>query len=226
MDQVGDVFLLVGGVVVAAMLAGIILHKILSLYIEQAIGSIECLLIAGAYVGLIISIITLNVLVAVPLAIALLGLLFYSITQDRRIIRRLYDDQIVRFREALEGDPKNLAARGRLAETLYKKGCLDEAIAEMTMVIQQSPDSKHESYLLREYIEEREARKSASIVCPSCGFRNSPGRTRCYHCERSIARKTGLRKQVAEYGSKRIAAMGAILVAIITIIVLALALHR
>lgn len=226
MDQVGNVFLIVGGVVVAAMLAALILHKIVGLYIEQAIGPIECLLIGGAYVGLIISIITLNILIAVPLAIALLGLLFYAVTQERRIIRRLYDEQILRFRDALQTDPLNLAARGRLAETLYKKGCLDEAISEMTIVIQQSPGSKHESYLLREYIEEREARKSPAIVCPLCGFRNSPGRTRCYHCERSIARKTGLRKSLAEYGSKRIAAMGAVLVALITIIVLALASHR
>ena len=205
-----------------AILGGLLFHKILGLYIEGALGGLECFIVGGLYVGLLISIVTLKSYIAIPLAIGLIGLLFYSLTQDRRIIRRLYTDQIRTFRETIESDPKNLAARGRLAQALYKTGCLDEAIAEMSQVVQQSPESKHEEFLLREYVAEQAARKSPSVVCPSCGFRNSPGRTHCYNCERSLARKTGLKKWLAEGRLKQFAVTLGIAIACITILILAL----
>ena len=222
MADIGSVIFGVFAVTFFGIIGGFILHKILSLYIEGAIGGLECVVIGGAYVGLILAIVTLNLIVAVPVAIGFACLLVYSFTQDRRIIRKLYDEQIVRFREALASDPKNLAARGRLAETLYKKHHLDEAIAEMSIVVQQSPESKHEAYLLREYIEELDRRKAPPIVCPSCGFSNSPDRTHCYNCEGSLKAKTEMMKWLAGGALKQIAIAWAITMAAIVIVVLAL----
>ena len=222
MDAFGTVLFGVLAFVFAAIIGGIIFMRILALYIEGAVGGLECFLIAGFYIGLIVSIVTLKPIVAIPIVVGLLGLLVYSLTQDRRILRRLYDEQIVRFREAVASDPKNLAARGRLAETLHKKGCLDEAIAEMTIVVQQSPESKHEAYLLREYMEELEARKTPPVVCPSCGFKNSPDRTHCYNCEGNLRLKTELKKWLAAGGLKQIAIAWAVTMAAIVVVMLAL----
>lgn len=217
-----DIVIFVCVVTFFAILGGMLLYKILALYLDEAIGSVECVIIGGLYIGLVISIVTLNALVAVPLGVVLLGLLVYSLTQGRRIIRGLYSEQIQKFRETLESDPKNLAARGRLAEALYNTHCFDEAIAEMSIVVQQSPESQHEAYLLREYVAEQAARKSPSVVCPSCGFRNSPGRTHCYNCERSLARKTGLRKWLAAGRLRQFAIMWGVAVAGITMLILGL----
>lgn len=220
--MIAGAFLIAGCAACFGVVAGILLHKIIGWYIEGTIGGMQCIIVAGLYVGLVISIVTLNIFVAALLLAALVLLLLISKRQEQKITRDLQDDQITQYRTVIAGDPQNLAARSRLAEVLREKGMLDEAITEMTEVVRLSPESRREAYRLNMFIEEREEQKAPPITCPSCGHRNPPDRTRCANCEGDLRLLSELKKWLAQGGLRQIAVTWAIAIALITVMMFAL----
>ena len=218
----GIVFTIVFPAVTLLIIAGILFHGILGWYVDGTIGGFECTLMAGVYIGMVLSIITLNILPAVLLLAVLIFLLALPKIRGRRMITALHDEQIERFRLAIESDPGNFAARGRLAETLYKKGRLDEAIAEYSELIKRSPESREEAYRLNQLVEEKEERKTPPIICPSCGHSNPPDRTHCYTCENNLRITSELKKWLVRGGLKQIAITWAIVMAVIAVVMSAL----
>lgn len=200
-----------------AIIGGIILHRLIGMYIMGEAGPVECVLIIGAYIGMLISIVTLNIILAVVLLVVLIGLLLLPKLQGQRAIRSMYDEDIAHFRTAIESDAQNLAARTRLAETLYKKGDLDEAIMEMAEVVRRSPESRTEAYRLQQYMAEKEERKTPPVTCPSCGQRNPSERMRCYNCESSLSISSELVKWLKLGGARQIVITGAIALAVVTV---------
>ena len=221
-DAVRIAFSIVFPAVTLAIIAGILFHGILGWYVDGTIGGFECALMAGVYIGMVLCIITLKILPAVLLLAVLIFLLILPKIRGRRIITALHDEQIERFRLAIESDPQNLAARGRLAETLYKKGRLDEAIAEYSELVKRSPQSREEAYRLNQLVREKEERKAPPIICPSCGHSNPPDRTHCYNCENNLRLTSELKKRLVRGGLKRIAITWAIVMAVIAVVMSAL----
>jgi hypothetical protein len=214
--------LLVFPVVIAAIIAGILVHHIIGKYIEGAMGAVECIVIVGVFVGLLISILTLKLVLAGLLLVALIGLLLLPTLQGRRVIRTMYDEQIQQFRTAIEIDPQNLAARARLAETFYKIGNLDGAITQMSEVVTRSPACLAEAHRLQQFIQDRDERKAPPAKCPNCGHSNPPGRTRCYNCEASLSLGGELVNWLRQGGAKQLVIAWAITIAIATLIMIGL----
>ena len=208
------------GMALFGIIAGFVLHRIIGMYIEGAMGGIECLVIAGLYLGLVISIITIPPL-RVPLSLLLIAVLVLlpvlTRRSDKKDTHRYNDERMVQFREAIAADPLNLAARSRLAATLQREGRIDEAIAEYSEIMRIAPQSRDEAYRLKLLIQEREDIKEPPVECPSCGHHNHPSRTRCENCEGDLKFSSELKKWLVKGGLKQIAISGGIAVGVITL---------
>lgn len=192
----------IGGAVFG-ILMGIVFHRILGAYLEGGIGAYGCVVAGGLFLVLVGAIVVFHSWVL----IAVMGLLVaLSPLVSRRVEklenRRFYNERIEECVEALKVDPRNLAARSRLADSLCKEGRLDEAIEQYTDLLRISPNSREEAYKLRKLIEERDERRDPLITCPRCGRQNPRSRLYCVGCEGSLA--TGDRlKQWLEGASAR-----------------------
>lgn len=204
------------------ILGGLLLHKIIGWYIEGAIGGLQCVLVAGLYIGFVLSIVTAKVPIALLLLAVLAAMVVFSKLQERRTIQSLYDEQIEQYREVIASDPLNLAARSRLANVLHEKGRLDEAIAELTEVVRRSPESRPDAYLLEELLEEKEERRAPPITCPSCGHQNPPDRTRCADCEGYLRPSSELKVWLMRGGLRQIAISWAVTMAVVTLMLFGL----
>ncbi len=205
--------------VAAAIIAGFLLSKLIGMYMMGEIGPYGCVIIVGVYMGMLISAFTWHLVPAALLLVLLIGLLLLPSIHGRHTERKLYNDQMRQFIAAIESDPQNMAARGRLAETLYKMGDLDGAIAQMSEVVSRSPSSIQESHRLQQFVRERDERKAPPVKCPNCGHSSPPGRTHCYNCESSLSLSREIVKWLQGGGAKQIIVTWAITVAVVTLIV-------
>lgn len=222
MGLLGSVMMLVCAATFVAVIAGLIFHKMIGWYIEGNVGAAECVMVAGLFAALVVSLASGAVVVSVLIGVGLAVALIFPVVQSIRISRELYDEQIERFRQAIESDPDNLAARSRLAQTLYKKGRLDEAIVEMSEVVNRSPQSRQDAYLLKEYLTEKAERQAPPVICPSCGHRNPPERTHCYHCEGFLRVSSEFKKWLLKGGLRGVVIYWAGCMAVVTGIMLGL----
>lgn len=221
-SQPGNVFLLVSLAVFFGILAGLLLHKTIGCYVEGTIGGLECILITGLYLGLIISVVTLRVLPVLVILILLVSLLILPRWRERRADHCFHDERIEQYKNAITSDPLNMAARSRLAEELYTLGRLDEAIAEQTELVRMCPSSPEEVRRLEQFIQERQEKVTPPISCPSCGHKNPPERTRCGECEGELRISSELKQWLARGGIRQIAVTSAITVTVIIIVLFAL----
>lgn len=222
--------MLFGGVIVVVLcgiVAGIVLHRIIGLYIEGSITGQQCLLICGGYLGLIISIIIapsassrIILILLLISAVICLPLLFRRF--EDRSDRAFYERKIEEFRAAIVSDPMNLAARSRLAETLHKIERLDEAIAELSEVVRLSPQSIPDAHRLKQLMEEKEGRETPTITCPGCGEPNPPERTHCLKCEGTLRMSSEIKEWLVRGGLKQIVIVSSVSMAVIAVIALSL----
>lgn len=172
---------------VVGILMGLLMHRIIGEYIDGAISAHGCVVYTGLLMGLLSSVIVFRswwLLLVVSIA-GVVWLIFSKRTeaQDRC---RFYQERISTCREALKADPKNLAARSRAADALYKLGQLDEAIEQYSQLVHLSPGCTEETHRLRLLLREREDKRAAFVLCPTCSHRNPIGRLRCTECEASL----------------------------------------
>lgn len=125
---VGSVIVGVCAFAFAAIIAGLILHKLIGMYLLNELSPMMSVIVIGIYVWLIICLVTLKIALAIGLLVPLIAILALPGVANRRSDRLLDEEKMEQFRAAIESDPGNLAARNKLANTLYKVGNLDEAI--------------------------------------------------------------------------------------------------
>lgn len=214
------VIVIVCGAAFFGILGGILLHKIVGWYVEGAMGGLQCLLISGLYAGLILSIVTLQVAVALCIVAAGVILFVVSTSGEHEADRRFRDEQMEAFRRAIAADPANLAARTRLANALYADRKLDEAIAELTEVVRRSPQSIPEAHRLKRFLAEKEEQQAPPVTCPSCGQRNPPDRTHCTNCEGFLRPSSELKRWLMTGGLKQIIIAWSVTMAVIAVIML------
>jgi len=218
------IILIVGGGLIFGLLGGLLLYKVIGLYIEGSLGAVECVLGAAAVLGAVVFIATLGTLAAkVVVAVIVLGLCglipVLSGRLEKRSDRIYYDERIEQYRTTVEADPRNLAARNYLAEALYKQGRLDESIEELTQLVTLSPGGIPEAHRLNALIQERDERAEPSVTCASCGHQNHPSRTKCANCESDLRIMSEIRKWLMTRGLKQIVISSAVAIAAITILV-------
>lgn len=214
----GNVIVLVNVAVFFGILAGLLLHKMIGSYVEGAIGGLECILIAGLYLGLVISVITLHVPAILVVLVLFALVLVLPRWRERKTAQSFHDERVEQFRSAIASDPLNMAARSRLAEELHKIGRFDEAIAEQTQLVQMAPGNLAEARRLEQLIREKDERISLPIICPSCGHKNPPDRTRCAECEGELRLTSELKRWLMQGGIKQIAVIWAITITVMTIV--------
>lgn len=227
MGMFGYVILIVSGATFLGILAGLLMHKIIGLYIEGNISGLQCVVIAGLFLGFLIIFITVpsmtaRVLMGIIFVILLIFMPFLGRLLTKQENRRFYDSRIEEYRNVIIADPRNMAARSRLAQSLYKEGRLDEAIQELSEYVRLAPQDQAEVYQLKQLMSEREERKSSPITCPSCGYKNPPDRTHCESCEGHLSLTSELKKWLAKGGLRQIAISFAISMAVITVVLLGL----
>jgi hypothetical protein len=217
--MIGFAFLIGCGAGLLGIIGGMVLHKILVWYLEGAVSGLQCVLIAGLYVGLIICIITApstpaRLLFIITLFVFLALLPIGSKLSDRHDQHLYLSEKAKQYHAAIESDPINRAARSKLARVLEEQGRLDEAIQEISEVVQLAPNDIEEAYYLKYLLRTKEEEKIPLITCPSCGHSNPPGRTHCYNCEGYLSLGSELKQWLASGGMKQIAISIAAVIAV------------
>lgn len=215
----GEVILYVNLAVFFGIIAGILLHRIIGAYVEGSVSSLECVLISGLYLGFIFSVVTTQFKLAAA-ALALLFLIYLLPRHRERSIDRAFrEEQIQGFREAIAADPRNLAARSRLVDVLYKMGRLDEAIDEQTQLVQLAPNDPAESHRLQQLLRDKQELSEPFITCRTCGHKNPSGRTRCEECENALTSSSLLlKKRPRDLSATKLATGAGVLVGAVTIL--------
>jgi ribosomal protein L40E len=124
-------------------------------------------------------------------------------------LKDLYLEEIEKYKQTIDHDPRNLAARELLAKTLYKMGDTQTAMDELRILIGMNPEDENMKYLLRQWETEKQEIQTGIVVCPHCGAENDSRRTWCKKCEKPIfaykpasaAGKLGVRGFLAVFGS-------------------------
>lgn len=103
---------------------------------------------------------------------------------DKRARSHMRDEDIAKYRRAIQFDPKNAAAHGFLADAYMESGLYDEAIAEYETAIELDPHSSHkERWKLRKAIEAKQGlTRPRIIVCDECQGETPVGNKVCAHC--------------------------------------------
>jgi ribosomal protein L40E len=209
MNQLGTVMIGVSAFAFFAVIAGILFHRILGADIEGSISALHCIVVGGLFIGLMVSIIMTPKSPSYGLVAILILLVFVAIPivtslGEKKDTKDFYDERILKYQEAIDRDPRNLAAREKLVEAYHKLGRLQEAVAICEQLVLLDPHNKEMAYRLRLLREESEERISPRKTCPSCGHRNPPGRTHCEQCESLMSVGGEFRKWLAQGGLKRI----------------------
>ena len=225
--SIGMVFPIVCGAVFLGILAGLLMHRIIGLYIMNEMSGLQCVITAGLFLGFLIVFITTpsmnaRILMCIIFVMLLIFLPILGRLLSKHEDRRFNDSRIEEYRNAIISDPRNMAARSRLAKSLHQKGRLDEAIQELSEYVRLAPQDQAEVYQLKQLMSEREERKSPPITCPSCGHKNPPDRTHCESCEGHLSLTSELKKWLAKGGLRQIAISFAISMAVITVVLLGL----
>jgi len=169
------------------------------MYIEGSISALQCILMSGVFIGLIVSVIATPhgewTLFAV-VAAAIVFLIPVAMSRlEKKSDKDYYDERIEEYRAAIEADPRNMAARSKLGDTLYNRGRLDEAIEVYTEIVTLAPNNGPDAQRLRSMQRERDEKIVPPITCPSCGRRNPGDRTKCGICESDLNPGTELARQ-------------------------------
>jgi len=121
-----------------------------------------------------------------PIVVLVLALIASQLLQwaDRRQFQAFDDEDIARYQEALEIDPRNVAAHTFLAETYRRRGQPELAILEYEAALQLDPSLKEERYWLERLREELEQGGQEEMRCPRCSAIRGEGEGQCRECGR------------------------------------------
>jgi len=96
-------------------------------------------------------------------------------------VREYYKRKLDQYMRAIEFDPGNLAARQFLADTLYGRGKLDQAIDELRVAVDMGSGFESE-YKLKKWERERYLRDTPNAICRWCGTEHPPKTRSCEKC--------------------------------------------
>ncbi len=128
-----------------------------------------------------------------------LGLPYLSSVLEGKSAESLEQTKESSYRYALQQNPRNVAARAYLAESLFRQGRVDEAIEELEAAVALAPTvTQQEARRLAEMKSIRAGIKDPARHCPKCEAPNAPTRTFCHACGAPLS---GL-SQIAEQARK------------------------
>jgi hypothetical protein len=106
-------------------------------------------------------------------------------------LRSFYKRQCKEYVGVVHSDPRNLAARRYLADTLYKLGELDRAIDEMQVVVDVGKEIECE-HILATWTRQRHIRDTHDPYCKMCMVGYPRGTTVCSKCGARLSYQSSL----------------------------------
>ncbi len=168
---------------IAIALSAACIFVVLHWWAEGVIDASEAVVTAFLFSMLVIGLVMARnllelLMAALPLAVGL-GYLLYSWKIGSW--RAYYKRRCAEYEDLIRSDPKNLAARERLADAIYALGDLDRAIDEMQAAVDFGGDMECQ-YKLSKWSKERYLRDTTNPICRWCGEENQLNDRKCYKC--------------------------------------------
>ena len=222
----GTAIFTVGFVVAALIVASFPVVKMIGWWID---GGAEPLL---ALVSIMLYFALIGFAMAAPPVIA--GIIFVIIVisavatpvmgqvSDRVQLQRMEDRRLEQYARVLEGDPLNAPARMGLADCLYKKGEIDQAIEHMSWTLERFPTLGFSiKPKLDSWMREKDRQGIArNIFCHLCQCENAYNATHCYECGAPFGTRTGISAEVWRRGGPKAVIRGWIVTSVSVILVL------
>lgn len=183
--------MLAGRIVVCALVSFVGAVLILSAWFDRKISGIEATILLLGLFALQFFAVSLS-LQGGPGIIVLIAAIFgvpaifclLAKRSDRRMTDSFEQEDIARYRAAMDLDPRNVAAHSLLADTYRRLGKLERAIEEYRAALQLDPKLRTERYWVRRLEDELERRSRKQMSCPRCGAVRPLGAEVCPECDR------------------------------------------
>ena len=101
--------------------------------------------------------------------------------------REMWCDDIIKYRQALDFDPLNVAAYSFLGDAYLKLGDIDQAIENYRKAIELDPKLIEEKQKLAHALQDKATRKGTSMFCPRCLTPRSSKQNVCTTCQRPFS---------------------------------------
>jgi len=122
------------------------------------------------------------------LAVIVLGtpVVFYLMAKvsDRRLVRSFDEEDIAKYQEAIDLDPKNVAAHSFLGDVYRRQGRLQQAIEEYKAALTLDHTLKSERYWVQRLEAQLESQARKEMTCPRCNTPRPGDADTCPECGR------------------------------------------
>ncbi len=112
------------------------------------------------------------------------GLRLLAGRAERRLTSQLDEDEIAKYRQAIEDYPENPYAHSLLADVYRRLGRRELALAEYQAALDIDPSLRQESYWLERMRTEMEREARKQMACPRCGTPRQERQLACQECGR------------------------------------------
>ncbi|MFQ6131033.1 MAG: tetratricopeptide repeat protein [Armatimonadota bacterium] len=171
--------------------------RIVSLYIE---GGISTLALALSLASLLALMAGIGRTWGSPAGVALLllfvllcvGLPALNAVAERRLWRRLTEEDIEQCLRALRFDPKNVHAHSRLGDIYLRLRRYDEAIECYHQATRLAPKDHKEKRKLQYAVDRKRRAEVQSVFCPRCRTENAGHAVHCRECGTPLSAKREL----------------------------------
>jgi len=184
-----------------AVFAGIVVHKILCMYMDKEITDFGCLgyflLVAFAYAFIIaLGSTVLKALVCVAVTLVFFAFIYYLQFKRRNDqIKDFYIKKILTYEEQIEKDPNNWGTKSIMAELYFKMGRYSKAIELQREVISIVGEFTNEKQKLKTYEKYLEREENPKDTCWHCGKKSLKSKAKCDYCGKSL----GINKATFEW---------------------------
>ncbi|MGI6296651.1 MAG: hypothetical protein ACOX3G_11245 [Armatimonadota bacterium] len=168
---------------VGILLAAVGIFVAMHWWAEGALAGSEAIVLAIVFGGLVFGLfVAQNLLQLLFAAVPLLAAFGYAIyTWQYGSWRTYYKRRCANYENIIRSDPRNLAAREFLADSLYALGDLDRAVDELQAAVDLGGDTQCQ-YKLGKWSKELHLRNTVNPVCRWCGTENNLNERKCYKC--------------------------------------------
>jgi len=174
-------------IVFAMMVMAYPIYRVVGLYFDRALNANETVLYLTALLFLFLGIIVgwgspLGWMLMAALLVGCLGLPVINRLADRIALRRMEDDDIRKFAETLQKQPRNTYLHERLARIFLGRREYELALSHAKQANEISPEDPAFKRLVERIQTEQRRDEQRLKLCPKCFAENPPGAGACLKC--------------------------------------------